>query len=100
MIKRKIGDFMDPKNYYGRSTEAVARKSSAWTLVLGWISAVVSLFIYPFVFGLLGVVFGILSTKNKSKGGLPLIVASIILMGIGLIFSRVILNNTRHFLGI
>ncbi len=91
---------MNEKNYYGRSTEAVARKSNAWTLLLGWISAVVSLFIYPFVFGLLGVVFGILSTKNKSRAGLPLIVVSIILMGIGMIYSRVILNYTRHFLGI
>ena len=43
---------------------------------------------------------GILATKNGSRAGLPLIVSSIILMGIGLMFSGVIMNYTRHYLGI
>jgi len=69
-------------------------------MAIGWISAILSLFIYPFIFGVVGVIMGILSTKNGSKAGLPLIVSSIILMGIGLMFSGVILNYTRHYLGI
>jgi hypothetical protein len=89
------------RDYYRASNDAVIQKGGTWTLIIGWISAIASLFIYPFIFGPLGVVFGILTAKGrKSSAGLPLIVASIILMGIGLIFSRVILNYTRHFLGI
>ena len=57
-------------------------------LLVGWISAVLSLFIYPFVFGMLGVVSGILATKNnKSRLGVYLVVSSIVFMGIGLAFS-------------
>ena len=69
-------------------------------VVVGWICAILSLFIYPFIFGVAGVIMGIVATKGESRAGLPVIVASIILMGIGLIFSGVILNYTRHFLGI
>ncbi|MDP4092818.1 MAG: hypothetical protein Q8920_05585 [Bacillota bacterium] len=81
-------------------THAAPRRKAGWLLALGWIFGLVSVFIYPFVFGLLGVVMGILSTKSGSRAGLVLIVGSIVLMGIGLIFSGVILNNTRHLLGI
>jgi len=69
-------------------------------LAIGWISALLSLFIYPFIFGVVGVITGILATKNGSRAGLPLIVSSIILMGIGLIFSGVIMNYARRYLGI
>lgn len=69
-------------------------------VTIGIISAIVSLFAYPFIFGVVGVIMGILSTKNGSRAGLFLIVLSIILMGIGLIFSGVIMNYARHYLGI
>lgn len=75
-------------------------RSNIVLLAIGWISALLSLFIYPFIFGVVGVITGILATKNGSRAGLPLIVSSIILMGIGLIFSGVIMNYTRHYLGI
>lgn len=79
---------------------AVAKKSYTLVLVIGWICAILSLFFYPFIFGVVGVICGILSTKGGSKAGLPLIVASIVLMGIGMIFSGVILSYTRRILGI
>lgn len=82
------------------NSEAVIKKNYTGILVIGWICALLSLFIYPFIFGVLGVIAGILSTKGGSKAGLSLIVTSIILMGIGLIFSGVIMNYTRRFLGI
>jgi len=88
------------KMSYTRNNQAAAKKSYGFFLVIGWLAAILSLFIYPFIFGVLGVIMGILATKGGSKSGLPLIVASIILMGIGLIFSGVILNYTRHYLGI
>ncbi|MEN2775453.1 hypothetical protein [Acetivibrio clariflavus] len=69
-------------------------------VAIGIISAIMSLFVYPFIFGFIGVIMGILSTKNGSRTGLFVIVASIILMGIGLIFSGAIMNNARHYLGI
>ena len=57
-------------------------------LIAGWVSAILSLFIYPFAFGMLGVVSGILATKNnKSRIGVYLVASSILLMGIGLAFS-------------
>jgi LytS/YehU family sensor histidine kinase len=89
------GDIMERINARG-----IGAKSSIALLVIGWISAVLSLFAYPFIFGVVGVIMGILATKNGSKAGLPLIVSSIILMGIGLMFSGVIMNYTRHYLGI
>jgi len=61
-------------------------------LLAGWVSAILALFLYPFVFGMLGVVSGILATKNnKSKIGVYLVVSSIVLMGVGLVFSTKIL---------
>ena len=69
-------------------------------IAIGAVCAVISLFVYPFIFGVVGVVMGIMVTKEGSRAGLPVIVANIILMGIGLIYSQVILNYTRHFLGI
>ncbi|HHW49127.1 MAG TPA: hypothetical protein GXX14_11015 [Clostridiaceae bacterium] len=90
---------MDEENRTG-SNEVALKRNNTILLVIGWISAIISLFIYPFIFGVIGVIAGILSTKGGSKAGLSLIVASIILMGIGMIFGGVILNYTRHLLGI
>jgi len=80
--------------------EVALKKNNSVLLVIGWISAILSLFIYPFIFGVVGIIAGVLSTKGGSRAGLSLIVASIILMGIGMIFGGVILNYTRHILGI
>ncbi len=66
-------------------------------LLSGWVSAILSLFIYPFVFGMLGVVCGILATKNnKSRIGVYLVVSSIVFMGVGLAFSTKILPLVFH----
>jgi len=79
---------------------AVGAGSSTIFIVLGWISAILSLLAYPFIFGVVGVIMGILAAKNGSRAGLPLIVVSIILMSVGLIYSGVIMNYVRHYLGI
>ncbi len=79
---------------------AVSAGSSTIFIVLGWISAILSLLAYPFIFGVVGVIMGILATKNGSRAGLPLIVASIIFMSVGLIYSSVIMNYVRHYLGL
>ena len=89
---------MDGINNAG-SGRAEARKGNAFFIAIGWIAAVLSLFRYPFIFGVLGVIMGILATKSGSRAGLAVIIANIILMSVGLIFSDVIWNYTMHFLG-
>lgn len=74
------------------------RKGTALFVTAGWFAAVLSLFIYPFVFGIIGVILGIVASKSGSRAGLPVIVASIVFMGIGLIFSEAILNNIGRLL--
>ena len=75
------------------------KKSSTFQLILGWIAAFASLVRYPFIFGVFGVIMGIMATKNGSRAGLPLIMASMALMAAGLIFNEVIFNYLKHFLG-
>lgn len=89
---------MDGVNGFG-SGHAQTRKGNALFVVFGWIAAILSLIRFPFIFGVVGVVLGILATKGGSKAGLPVIVASIIFMGIGLIYSPVIWNYLSHYLG-
>ena len=86
-------------NNKDRTKEAVLTGKSTTLLIIGWVSAVLSLIAYPFIFGIVGVVMGVLSAKSQSRGGLPLIVGSIVLMGIGLIYSGVIMNYIRHYIG-
>jgi hypothetical protein len=81
-------------------TRVKSAKGTGFFVTIGIISAIASLFVYPFIFGVVGVIMGILATKGGSRAGLFVIVASLILMGIGLIFSGVIMNYTRHYLGI
>ncbi len=70
-------------------------------LFIGWLSAILSLFFYPFVFGMIGVISGILSTKNnKSRIGVFLVVASIVLMGFGLAFSSKLITLARNILNL
>ena len=75
-------------------------KASGLYLVLGWIAAIASLIRYPFIFGVVAVVLGVLVSKNGKRAGMYLIVASIILMAVGLIFSDVFYNYLKHALGI
>lgn len=101
-----MGDIMEEMNNndnnenMGNSEVAVQAGTNTIFIVIGWISAILALFAYPFIFGVVGVIMGILAVKNGNRAGLPLIVASIILMGIGLIYSGVIMNYVRHYLGL
>lgn len=77
----------------------VKERSSGMFIVLGFISAIVSLIIYPLFFGLLGVALGVLANKRGSRSGVSVIVLSIILGGIGLFYSGVIRTQLRLWLG-
>lgn len=86
-------------NNNGNDQVALGKSNTAF-ITIGWISAFLSLIVYPFIFGVLGVIMGILATKNGSRAGLPVIVANIVLMGIGLIFSPVISSYLMNVFGI
>lgn len=90
---------MDKVNQNGSISKSKGIGNSFY-LVLGWIAAIVSLVRYPFIFGVVAVMMGILVSKNGRRAGMPLIVASIILMAVGLIFSDVFYNYLKHALGI
>lgn len=84
-------------NEYGISkSSGTSTKGTVLFIVIGWICAFLSLFILPYAFGVIGVIMGILTAKNGSRLGLPIIMANIILMGIGLMFNNVILDYTMH----
>lgn len=90
---------MDRINQNG-SIGRTMSKGNGYYLVAGWIAAFASLVRYPFVFGIVGVIMGILVSKNGKRAGMPLIVASIIFMAAGLIFSDVFYNYLVRTLGI
>lgn len=69
-------------------------KGTVIRIIAGWVCALLSLFIMPYAFGVIGVIMGIMASKNGSRHGLPIIMASVILMGIGLMFSEAILDYT------
>ncbi len=81
------------------SSRGAAAKWSWLYITAGWISAVLSLAVLPFVFGVFGVIMGILANKHGNKGGLPVIMASILFMGLGLIFSNIFLSYLRRNFG-
>ena len=87
---------MDEMNNSG---VASVKKSSGMLLTIGWICAIVALFYYPFIFGVVGVVAGILATKRGSRGGLALIVISLLTITAGLLFGGVLQNYLTHYMG-
>jgi len=65
VIKRantNLGDVMERINFQKTGT-----RSNIILLTVGWISALLSLVIYPFIFGVVGVITGILATKTEAK---------------------------------
>lgn len=77
------------------------KTTTASTIILvtiGWIFALISLWGYSFIFGVIGVVMGILATKNGSRAGLAVIIGNMVLMGIGLMFSERIIEYAVHLI--
>lgn len=82
------------KKYYNNKTEKIGNATAY--ILLGWVCAAVSLFVYSFAFGIAGVVMGILSTKKQNQAGIPVIIASIVFMSIGLIYGPVLTTFLRR----
>ncbi len=77
---------------------AVAAKGLFLSLI-GWSAAIMSLFAYPFIFGTLGVVMGILYTRSEGRAGVRIIITSIALMSMGLFLGSEFISHTKDFLG-
>jgi len=65
-------------------------------MAIGWVSAAISLVRFPFIFGVVGVVMGILCSKNGSKAAQVLVVASILSIAASLAFKEVIYDHVKE----
>jgi hypothetical protein len=81
------------------NSDVIIGKGNNLLIALGWLSSVLALFIYPFIFGVIGVVMGILGSKSGNRAGVALITVSIIFMACGLIFSEFLSGLARSFIG-
>lgn len=90
---------MDGMEQPGEADRAVGKGATVY-IAIGWITAVVSLIRFPFLFGVVSVIMGIISYRQGSRAALPLIASSIVLMAIGLIFNGVFYDNIRQALSI
>ncbi|KID42313.1 zinc ribbon domain-containing protein [Fructilactobacillus fructivorans] len=65
------------------------KTASNLILIFGWLSAGVSLLFVPFLFGIIGVVLGVIELKYHETAGILLIIASVILMIFGIILGLI-----------
>jgi hypothetical protein len=77
----------------------IEQKSGKFSLAVGYLAAIISLMLFPFIFGAAGIILGIVASKNGSRSGLTLIVTSIALMAAGMLFGVAIFSNIKYFLG-
>ncbi|MEE6209019.1 hypothetical protein U3A55_02455 [Salarchaeum sp. III] len=60
--------------------------------ILGWVFAILSLFVIPILFGIAGIVMGVFTIKRRSKiHGIIIIIASIVLMILGSVISALMM---------
>ncbi len=94
-----MGDFMGRvrqfPDFQGKSI-----RSARWYIGLGWIFAILSMFVIPILFGVLGTVMGIIASKKGHKGGITVIVASILMMVIGILAGTILNTFLKIFLGV
>ena len=69
-------------------------------LALGWVAALLSLFVYPFITGLIGAAIGVATSKRGLRAGMVLIMASIIFMAMGILFGDVVRSFILRTTGI
>mgnify|MGYP000551072296 FL=1 len=72
-------------------------KGSLFLIILGWLSAGISLFIKPVFFGILGIAMGSILLKKTSKG-LNIIVASIAFSIAGYFLHRILSSFLYSYL--
>ncbi|HQD29019.1 hypothetical protein [Acetivibrio saccincola] len=93
--RKYLNRVIDMENINSQKT---ATFSTIVLVVGGLVFALVSLLGYSFIFGFVGVIMGILATKNGSKAGLTVIIVNMIFMAIGLIFSEIIADYIMNLI--
>lgn len=69
-------------------------------LLIGWVAAAISLLRYPYFFGVIAVIMGVMASRNGSRAGLKLILASILFIATGLIFNEIFFSCLKQVIGI
>ncbi|HEX2945130.1 MAG TPA: hypothetical protein VHT96_04170 [Clostridia bacterium] len=87
-------------SYNRSSADRPAAPGSMFLLTIGWITAVLSLIRYPYFFGVIAVIMGIMASKQGSRSGLRLILASILFIAAGLIFNEIFYSCLKKVIGI
>lgn len=85
---------------YDKSSAGRPAAGNIFYLLIGWTSAVLSLIRYPYVFGVIAVMMGVMVNKNGGRAGLPLILASILFIAAGLIFNEIFFGFLKDVIGI
>lgn len=91
---------MDKVDHTDKKRSAASKTGIILTTAAGWAAAVISLVIYPFVFGAAAIILGILISKKGSRAGMPLIAASLLLMAAGLMFNNAIYDYLKNAVGV
>ncbi|WHH57382.1 hypothetical protein [Petroclostridium sp. X23] len=68
-------------------------------IILGYVFAALSLIFQPIVFGILGVIMGVVANRKGSKGTL-VIILSVVLALSGMIINALIMAFFKTFLGV
>ena len=87
-------------SYKSSSAGKPAAAGNILFLLIGWAAAVLSLIRYPYIFGVIAVIMGIMASKNGSRTGLKLILASILFIATGLIFNEILFICLKQAIGI
>ncbi len=87
-------------SYSNSSTGKPGAAGKILLLLIGWLTAALSLIRYPYFFGVIAVIMGITASKNGSRAGLTLILASILFIATGLIFNEIFFSCLKKVIGI
>ena len=93
------GDVMSQSSQFPDFQGKILRSANKF-IVFGWIFAIISLFFFPAFFGLLGIVMGIIANKRGHRGGTTVIVATMLMMAIGILAGTILSSFLKMFLGV
>ena len=77
-----------------------AIKGANLFITLGWLFAIIALFFLPPLFGVLGIIMGIIANKKGHRGGIAIIAASILMYAVGNFTWSILSIFLRMFLGV
>lgn len=75
-------------------------RSARWYIGIGWIFAITALFFLPLLFGILGIIMGVIANRKGHRGGTIVIVANILMMVIGVLTGAILSTFLKMFLSV